>query len=955
MAAAVQRRRDSCRKTFLRVAPLLLLTYYISVRRGAPDIALVTSNAPAGTDETAGDAAGLDNGQPERVLLPEEVTPLRYEVQVELNPDRSEAFRGKVAISVEVVAETSSITMNARNLSIDVQSVVFVGNDDLNVHLDHVTEDREDERITLQFEKTLPEGLGTLSLLYDGMLGNNMAGLYRSKYKDLHGSTKYLALTQFEAVDARRMFPCWDEPSKKAVFALSLVVPTDLTAVSNMPAASDITVGKHTRRLTFLDTPKMSTYLLALAVGNFDSIQRRSPTGTLVRVLTVPGQAWQGEFALDVAVRALEFYEDFFKVPYPLPKLDMLAAPDFAAGAMENWGLVIYREVDLLCNKSSVGVARKMRIATVVTHELAHMWFGNLVTMEWWEQLWLNEGFANWMQTHAADVLFPEWKIWEQYVVQEQSRALGLDALRSSHPIEVPIRQAKEVDEVFDAISYSKGGSVVRMIRGLLGAKHFQDGLVLYMQRFAYSNTDSSDLWTCWEEVSGLKVSAMMHSWTRQQGFPVLVVESLDASVRGSSSSRLSLSQHWFLADGSELPEDKDKIWHIPLQPGPLKRKQLDVPEILDKSETVWQIPQGNGAWLKFNFGQMAPYRVLYASPSMRTALVEAVRSGDVAVVDRVGLLFDSLAFARQGSMPFADLLRLVGAFRAERNTHVWEALSMVLSTMHRALTVLQSDSDVADQLKDAIADTLIRPALADIGWASRGNETDLERQKRALIVGLASRYLRSDPSVAQEASDKFNSWIDAPSLADALPDDLKTSVFCIVLSNSQGDAPYRILRKLASRSETPQAVRLSIYTALGAAPRTDLRKKTLGMALGGRDSVRLQDVMYPVSGVALADRDGAFLAWQWFVEHRIRLCKRLQTANVRLLGAVIESAARAIPDAAHADAVEALFEEYPMPGLDRSIAQLVEGIRTEARFVRRFASEIGSPEMRDVSLSFAA
>ncbi|CAE7284246.1 unnamed protein product, partial [Symbiodinium necroappetens] len=222
-----------------------------------------------------------------------------------------------------------------------------------------------------------------------------------------------MALTQFEAVDARRMFPCWDEPSKKAIFGLSVSIPSALVAVSNMPSASETTISRKKKRVTFLDTPRMSSYLLALAVGRFDSIRAQTESGTLIRVLTVPGQADLGEFALDIARRSLVYYESYFEVPYPLPKLDMLAAPDFAAGAMENWGLVIYREVDLLCNISTVGVSRKVRIATVVAHELSHMWFGNLVTMEWWEQLWLNEGFANWMQTHSVNMLFPEWHMWE--------------------------------------------------------------------------------------------------------------------------------------------------------------------------------------------------------------------------------------------------------------------------------------------------------------------------------------------------------------------------------------------------------------------------------------------------------------------------------------------------------------------------------------------------------------
>eukprot|EP00434_Breviolum_minutum_P008705 symbB.v1.2.007673.t1/scaffold475.1/size199048/14 len=379
--------------------------------------------------------------------LPDEVEPLRYDLELTLNPERSSAFTGQVRITLNVTRVTSSIMFNARDLLLESMTLMLPNG--VMQHPAEVVKDTTFQRVTLEFEDDLQPGICELRMDYSGEMGKDMAGLYSSRYKGPQG-WKTLALTQFEAVDARRMLPCWDEPSRKAVFALSVVIPSALTAVSNMPAASETTLERQKRRIAFLDTPRMSSYLLALAVGRFDTIQAQTVNGTLIRVLTMPGQAAQGEFALSVAARALSYYEDYFGLPFPLPKLDMLAAPDFAAGAMENWGLVIYREVDLLCNETTVGVARKVRIATVVTHELSHMWFGNLVTMEWWDQLWLNEGFANWMQTQAVDVLFPEWHIWEQYV---RSFILGLVFLRGFdvHGVHGP--------DTCGMLQYMKGGT----------------------------------------------------------------------------------------------------------------------------------------------------------------------------------------------------------------------------------------------------------------------------------------------------------------------------------------------------------------------------------------------------------------------------------------------------------------------------------------------------------------
>ncbi|CAE7207999.1 unnamed protein product [Symbiodinium natans] len=944
-------RRRSIRSIRSRFGSVCWLLLLLCGRRALLAF-LQSENHP---EEGSGDAGSDLALTSERAVLPAEVLPDRYDLDLDLDPEHLDTFSGSVAIGLEVTSATPFITLNARALSIDFKSVAFQPESaEAVLNPIDTTEDAELERVIFHFSENLPLGRATLRISYAGQLGQDMAGLYSSRYKSLHG-WKSMALTQFEAVDARRMFPCWDEPSKKAVFGLSVSIPAALVAVSNMPSASETTISRNKKRVTFLDTPRMSSYLLALAVGRFDSIQAQTESGTLIRVLTVPGQAILGEFALDIARKSLVYYETYFEAPYPLPKLDMLAAPDFAAGAMENWGLVIYREVDLLCNVSTISVARKVRIATVVTHELSHMWFGNLVTMEWWEQLWLNEGFANWMQTHAVNTLFPEWHIWEQYVVQEQSRALSLDALRSSHPIEVPIRNAKEVDEVFDAISYCKGGSIVRMLTGVLGQDHFREGLRLYMKRFEYKNTASSDLWTCWEEVSGIQLREMMNSWTRQQGFPVLTVnESLDSGVRGTR--RLTVKQQWFLADGSALPGDSDKLWQIPLLPGPLKEAANGKQPLalLDKKSDSWQVPANAATWIKFNFGQLAPYRVLYASQNLRSQLSKAVRSGEASAVDRIGLLMDAMAFAKQGQQPIRELLRLLAAFKGEKSAHVWEALNTVLRTLHRTVLAIQS-TEYTLALQEAVGNGLLRGALREASTFS-AHESDLVRQKRALVMALVARYMPHDREVREEAQKKFDAWLEAPTLSlkqELLPDDLKTSIFRIVLSNANGNTQYQALRRYVKGSDTPQAVRLSIYKALGAASRKDLRMKTLDMAMGGRNGVRLQDIMYPIQGVAAMDPDGAQIAWRWFLQRRRAITSRLRGANVRLLGSVIDCAAGALPDKSHANAVEALFEQHPVPGLERSIAQLVEAIRTEAKFVARMEDEMGQPEMKEVLEAF--
>uniref|UniRef100_A0A668W056 Aminopeptidase puromycin sensitive n=1 Tax=Oreochromis aureus TaxID=47969 RepID=A0A668W056_OREAU len=433
---------------------------------------------------------------PERrpfVRLPTDVYPVNYGLS--LKPDLIDfTFEGKLEALVEVTQATNQIVMNCADIDIITASFVPQGGEEINAT--GFNYQNEDEKVTLSFPSALQKGFGTLKIDFVGELNDKMKGFYRSKYTSPTGEIRYAAVTQFEATDARRAFPCWDEPAIKATFDITLIVPKDRVALSNMnvidrkPHPDD----ENLVEVKFATTPIMSTYLVAFVIGEYDYVESQSSDGVMVRVYTPVGKAEQGKFALEVATKTLPFYNDYFSVPYPLPKIDLIAIADFAAGAMENWGLVTYRETALLIDPKNSCSSSRQWVALVVGHELAHQWFGNLVTMEWWTHLWLNEGFASWIEYLCVDHCFPEYDIWTQFVSADYTRALDLDALDSSHPIEVNVGHPSEVDEIFDAISYSKGASVIRMLHNYIGDEDFRKGMNAYLLKFQHKNASTANL-----------------------------------------------------------------------------------------------------------------------------------------------------------------------------------------------------------------------------------------------------------------------------------------------------------------------------------------------------------------------------------------------------------------------------------------------------------------------------
>lgn len=512
-----------------------------------------------------------------------------------------------------------------------------------------------------------------VEIKFTGQLNDKMAGFYRSTYKREDGSEGLLASTQMEATDCRRAFPCFDEPALKATFTITLVADKKLTCLSNMDVASETEVESGKKAVKFNKSPLMSTYLVAFIVGELNYIETnefRIP----VRVYAPPGQDIEhGRFSLNLAAKTLAFYEKVFGSEFPLPKMDQVAIPDFAAGAMENWGLVTYRVVDLLLDEKSSGAATKERVAEVVQHELAHQWFGNLVTMDWWEGLWLNEGFATWTSWYSCNEFFPEWKVWQSFVTDTLQGALSLDSLRSSHAIEVPVKRADEINQIFDAVSYNKGSCVLRMISTYLGEDVFLEGVRRYLKKHAYGNTQTGDLWASLSEASGKNVEEVMAAWTKEVGYPVLTV-----TENGSDS--IHIKQNRFLRTGDVKPEE-DKVLY-PVLLGLRSKDGVDKSQILDKREDDFKVSSTD--FFKINADHTSPYRTAYSAERLGK-LGKAAKEGLLTVEDRAGMLADAGALAQSGYQKTSGVLSLLKGFDSETEFVVWNEIIARLGAVSAA------------------------------------------------------------------------------------------------------------------------------------------------------------------------------------------------------------------------------------------------------------------------------
>ena len=650
--------------------------------------------------------------------LPRSAVPVRYDV--ELTPDLPAAtFAGRVEIQVDVVEAVDELVLNAVELDV---SEVRVDGSDVQWHLDPGT-----ERLVVSPVGGLQPGRVVLAVTFAGVLNDMLRGFYRSTYRDDGGAERVIATTQMQATDCRRAFPCWDEPDFKAVFAITLVIEPGLLAVSNSAELerSDRPGGRVAIR--FADTMVMSTYLVAFVVGPLEATEPIDVDGIPLRIVHVPGKGHLTGFGLDVGAFSLRWFQEYYGITYPGDKVDLLALPDFAAGAMENLGCITFRESLLLVDPATSTMSEQQLVADVVAHELAHMWFGDLVTMRWWNGIWLNEAFATFMEIAACDAYRPDWGRWTLFGL-ERSAALETDSLESTRPVEYEVRSPRDCEGMFDVLTYQKGGSLLRMLQQYLGEQRFREGVSHYLRQHAYGNTETSDLWDAIESTSGEPVRRMMDSWIWQPGYPLV-----SASVDGGE---LVLRQQRFAFDERTLDGDQTPTtWLVPIHVR--AGSQVEV-VLLDAGQARVALDDPTAA-VVVNAGGHGFYRVAYDG-ELRARISGEVL-GSLDVLERYNLIDDAWNQVVAGRLAAADLLRLVEGFGGERELAVWQAIVLALRGLGRLL-----DDDAYPAFQARVA-ALLGPVVADLGEPVDG-EDDLRGKLRGLLV--AALAIQGDDEATQ-------------------------------------------------------------------------------------------------------------------------------------------------------------------------------------------------------------
>jgi puromycin-sensitive aminopeptidase len=646
-----------------------------------------------------------------------------------------------------------------------------------------------------------------------------------------------MAATQFEATDARRAFPCWDEPDFKAVFATTLVIDPTLTAVSNTKIAAETLAGGK-KVVRFADTIKMSTYLVAFIVGRIEPTEPVKVGQTPIRLWAVPGKGHLARFGQDIASASLSFFENYYGIPYPGDKLDLLAIPDFASGAMENLGAITYRETALLVDQQSATHSELERVADVVAHENAHMWFGDLVTMSWWNGLWLNEAFATFMEMLAVDAWKPEWKRWDGFGVS-RAAAFSVDGLRSSRPIEYPVQAPKEAEAMFDVLTYEKGASVLRMLEQHIGPTVFRDGVRDYLHAHAYGNADTNDLWISLGKIAKQPVPELMNGWIFQPGFPLVT-----ATV--SPSSELTIRQQRFsYLNDEKSSQSHEQRWQIPLQMritagGKTSTSRM----LLTEKDTTVPLPNDWESVL-LNEGGHGFYRVHYAS-DLRSRLLNA-GIDRLAVTERFNLINDAWATTVAGLMPPMDYLDLTGRFTSERDKNVWAVLLNSFSFLNRIITAEERPA------LEAFVRGRISPAFADLGWAPRSGESEGTKQLRGELIG-AQGILGNDPAIQRRAAELYRAYRND---ATAVDPNIVPSLVAILAHT--GDATrYDEFNERFRTAATPQEERRYLFSLAAFQPKA-LLERTLARTIKGE--IRTQDAPFLVSAI-LGNVGGRELAW---------------------------------------------------------------------------------------------
>jgi aminopeptidase N len=778
--------------------------------------------------------------------LPKTVIPLHY--AIELTPDLgSLALAGVEVVDIEVREPTARLVLNAVDMTLGAASI------DDEAQRAEIALDAAAETATLSFPQPLAVGAHRLRVGFSARINSFGRGLFFVDYPTDTGVKRMLS-SQLEPADARRIFPCWDEPAFKATFALTVTVPSAFLVVGNMPIAHEEAVAASLKRVSFAPTPKMSSYLFVLAAGELERLTADAD-GVSVGVVTTAGKREQGRFALDSAVKLLAYYNDYFAEKYPLPKLDLIAVPGGFGGAMENWGGITFFESRLLFDPLSNAETAQRGIFSILAHEMAHQWFGDLVTMGWWDNLWLNEGFASWMQEKAAEHFYPQWQTWLNGNGQKQY-ALALDARRTSHPIQQPVADQSEAMTAFDGITYNKGQALIRMLENYLGESAFRDGIRHYMAAHAYGNTTTADLWQAIERAARKPVTGIAASFTEQDGVPLIFAE----TTCSGDTQRMTLRQDRFVIAPSGSSTTRvgtilsPHTWQVPISIGPVPTTRPA--EILLLNGTT-EIAAGScGAAIKVNLGDVGYYRVEYG-PSSQAALAKSLAL--MAPEDRLDFIADGWALVEAGRAGPPSYLELIEGIGADDHRAVWEEVIGALTRLDR----LGRDRPERAALQ-GYARARLRPLFERLGWDGGGSDDDA--LLRSSVITALGEF--GDGEILAEARRRFAGFLQNPA---TLPNALRDAVTHLIGINASRTT-YDTLITLARKSIATND-RVRYYFAAAGARDATLARATLALTL--TDELPSTLVGGVINTVA-SSGEQPDLAWDFVQKNFDALAKRL-------------------------------------------------------------------------------
>ncbi len=837
------------------------------------------------------------NTKNKSIRLPKDIYPTHYNLT--LRPDmESFTYSGTEIIDIVLIKPTKEITLHSKDLDIETVKIVVSKKEEFAKKISY---DTKNETATFKFKNKIPKGKIQLSIVFSGIITESLRGFYKSKYH-LNGKEKYLATTQFEATDARRAFPCFDEPAQKAIFTVSLIIPETHEAISN---TLPIKIDKHEsgyKVVSFSPTPIMSTYLLAFIIGEFEYIEGWTKDKVNVRIFTTKGKRHQAKFALEMAIKSLEFYNDYFDIPYPLPNLDMIALPDFESAAMENWGAITYRETAILVDDVETSLTNKQWVATVIAHEIAHQWFGNLVTMHWWTDLWLNEGFASYMEKVCTNHLFPHWKIWDLHLGSGRYKsAIELDSLSNSHPIEIEVHHPNEISEIFDMVSYEKGTAIIRMLALYIGEEKFKDGLRYYLKKHSYKNTKTINLWEAFEKVSKKPISKMMSSWTKQMGFPVI--------KESHKNGKCILSQEKYFSSRVERRKYKGKnLWQIPLIYKDINGKEKTI--LIDKKNIVLKEQTS-----KLNSEESAFLKVIHHKKTL-DIIQKNIKENHMSIPDRIGIMRDIFALAESGHTKTSEVLEFSLNFKSERE---YTILSELAGGFNKILNLIDHEL-YRDKFKSHIL-SIFSPIAKEIGFEKTVSDTHRDILQRSLAISMAG--INGDKEIIKEIKKIFDNR-----MIKSIDPDIKQVVYNIVASNGS-IREWKVFYDMY-KSELMEEEKERILRAMTYFKDKNIIEKNLKFLMS--DDVRDQDTPH-ILALSWMHKNARNIVWPFLKDNWNTILKKYGEGGSLLT--------RLIPPLGNHTKKEDLkdakkfFKKNKIPGAERTLAQAYEKLESNIAWIK--------------------